>query len=210
MKRRRNVEWYWTRSTGDTIDLVGTPWVDDVTAQVNRVVADPQLRILVGPRVLELLERANKAPRRQGPMFTKVSRADIQPEPYEGASEGWFRDALTGNEVVQEDDGTWYRVTPPPAGAFTVGELVRLDCELKAAHGRLADAAAAGVLTRKQRELAGPDLGDVTEDVEMRVGLQKMQLTPEEEQEFKRKVLTTLAERHANPAFKRLKRRVMR
>jgi hypothetical protein len=209
----KNPEYYWTKGPDTPIDLSSTPWVADVSRDVELVGKDPQLRLLVGPRVFALMERARNAPRRTGPFSTKIAASAVEPVPYEGASPGWFRDAKTGDEIVQEDDGSWHRITRPPPGAFTVGELVLLDAELEAALGRLADAADANMLSRAQRKLAGERLGEAAEDVAMRVMLQRLQLTAEEEQTMKRSALEMIADLDENPApaaQRRLKQKLLR
>lgn len=198
---------YWTLSPTDRLDLASTPWPAEVSEDLAAVMADPQLRLLVGSAIPKLMDRALTAPRRTGRLFTEVRRDSVEPVEYEGASDGWYKDALTGDEIVHETDGRWLRVTPPPEGAFTVGELVRLNQEFDEALERLALAAEAGLLSQSQRELAAHRLGESGENLEMRIAILKLQPTPEEAMAIKRSALEILADSDDNPGA--VKRRLL-
>lgn len=143
--RVRNVETYMTKSPTDPLDV---PWADEFFADVTEAFSEPEIVLLVSPETKTLLRRLETAPRRQK-YFERVTRAEIDPVVDPAlVDEGWYRDMRTGRGVVVEDDGSWFRETPHPAGAFTIGELVRLeslmwkDADRMAEHAeRLSDAA---------------------------------------------------------------------
>ncbi|KKK67879.1 hypothetical protein LCGC14_2949640, partial [marine sediment metagenome] len=94
---RPDEEFYFEQAPTEGVSL--GVWGDEVIEETAAARADPQLRLLLGRRVLELLDRLASAPRREK-MFERVSRMLIEPIEVPDADEGWYRDAKTGGWVV--------------------------------------------------------------------------------------------------------------
>lgn len=191
------------------------PWADETLEDLEKVMADPQLRLLMGAETIRLIERMRDAPRRESPIFKRVRRADIDPTPFFEAPEGHFRDAKTGGLVVYEDHPSlgkpyWVMEKPHPKGAFTFGELARLEALLWAAGRRMADERE--FLSHKQREWAAHGLVEAADTLSVVIALH--QVDPETAEKLKRKALEILA-REDNPTLvscriRALKRRLMK
>lgn len=132
---------YFTQGPQEPLD-VDVPWRDETLAALDPAEADPQLRLLMGPRLQSLAYRLRTAPSRPRPRMERVTLAEIRPVEYAGAEEGWYLDERSGRKVVFEDvvNRGWWRETPYPRDAFTLGELAALESEMEAAGGRFADA----------------------------------------------------------------------
>jgi hypothetical protein len=157
---------HWTTGPNDPISL--GVWTEEVLDDLYVVVDNPQLRMLMGPEALRLIERMRDAPRRQPPYWARISRMRIDPQPYFEAPEGHFIDANTGQIVVYEDeipgqDPYWVIEKPHPPGAFTFGELVALHFILTNTLRKIADERE--LLSRKQRELAAYKLAESIDDL---------------------------------------------
>lgn len=226
-RRVRNVEGrdprlgHWTSGPSDPISL--GVWADETLEDLDRVMGDPQLKLLLGADAIQLIGRMRDAPRREGPIFKRVRREDIDPQPYENAPEGHFLDARTGSIVVYEDhpdvikwaEGNpyWSMELPHPEGAFTLGELARLEALLWAISQRLVD----------ERELLSPDQRQLATAVPEAANTLAMilaihQLDPETSEKMKRTALEIIAKRDENPGprtqgrgrVQTLKRRLLR
>lgn len=190
--KRRNPpeDFYFTEAPTDPVD-VGA-WGQEVQDTLEAVRADPQLRLLMGPRVWELAERLRTAPRRSK-FFQRVrAGTHVEPVAVDGADEGWYRDAISGQWVVQEEDGSWYLEVPHPVGAFTLGEMAELESLLWAGAERLAAAAQQGMLDRQQRE-AAVGVVEAADNLAMRLAIHKWHPDPETAAQVKRQALEVLA-----------------
>lgn len=198
-------EFYFDEGPNEPIDL--GVWREEVLNDTKAASTDPQLRLLLGARTRELLNRVATAPTRSK-YFERV-RAGIHIEPVEveGAEEGWYRDAVSGRWVVQEDDGTWYRDVEHPPGAFTLGEMVELEARLWGAGEALAQAAEAGLLDHRQRE-AAVGVVEAADNLQMRIMIHKWHPDEATRREAKRTALEIIAAR--DPEMKKLKRKLLR
>lgn len=189
---------HWTTGPNDPISL--GVWTEEALDDLYEVMADPQLRMLLGSETIALIERMRDAPRRGSPIWRNISRMEIDPVSYFGAPEGYFRDAKTGLIVVYEDEipgkkPYWVIEVPHPPGAFTYGELALLHVLLNAAMNRMVENRE--LLSRKQRELAAYKLAETVESLEMILMLH--QVDEETAKKLKRAALELLA-RDQNPA----------
>jgi len=208
-----NAEQYWTRGPNDPVEFN----LDDFVPTMERAYASRRVRALVPGDAWRLYERLRDAPQR-AKWFERVSwtEVDLAPDPEAFEDEPWRHvDERTGRKVVQEDDGSLWRDTAYPEGAFTIGELVRLRDLLWSGAERAAQAAEAGTLAMPDR-LAAVELVEAADELDMRIALLQLQpASAEEAQEIKRRVLEVLA-RSENPAppkprdNAKLKRRLMR
>jgi len=172
---------------------VDVPWRDETLQAIDAVAADLELRMLMGARLHALAARLRSAPSRPRPKMERVTLAQIRPVEFPGASPGWYLDQLSGREVVFEDvvNRGWWRETPYPIDAFTLGELVFLESELWAAGERFANAREN--LTQAQRVLA-VELVEAADGLQMRLALMQWRPdSPEEEEAMKRSMLEALA-----------------
>lgn len=204
---RSNPEFFVSKSPTDKLDLSGSPWPDEVKGNFDKLNRDPQLRLLIGPAIPKLVDRALHAPRRRGPGWVKASGVgrNLVQHPDE---DQWLVDVDTGETYLFEEDGRWrqagwWKQVRPPDGAFTYGEMMLLDYELTRALERLAVAAEAGALNAKQRRLAGVELGEAAENVGLRLHIYNIHTTPEEAKALKRSILEFIA-RDENPRLRRM------
>lgn len=193
---------------GDTpptagVDLHG-PMAAEVASDVAPALRDPQLRMLMGARTLQLLKRLKDSPRRKK-MFERVRRDQIEPVEIVDADEGWYRDAKTGRWVVYEDqlrgEPYWVRECPFPRGVFTFGELAELDYRLWGAGEAFAEAAQGGLLDTKQRKAAAKLL-DAAENIQMRLAVAKWRPDPKQAQKIKRQALEVLGGGSKRPSLR--------
>jgi len=184
---------FMTEAPTDPIDV---PWAEEVLDATDDAREDPQLRLMLGGRPVELLDRLERAPRRNR-YFMRVRSDQIDPVEVPDADEGWYRDVRTGRWAVLEDDG-WRLETPFPAGAFTLGELAELDRSLSAAAEAMAQAAEAGILTPEQRKAAF-GVVNAAENVELRLALHAWQPSPEEREAIKASALEMIAASEPEP-----------
>ena len=214
MKRYENPrpseEFYLTEAPTEGVDL--GVWGDEVLKDTEAARHDSQLRLLLGARTLQLLDRLAQAPTRHK-YFERV-RAGIHIEPVEvfDADEGWYRDAVTGRWVVQEEDGSWFLEVPHPPGVFTLGEMVELEARLWGASEALAQAAEGGFLDTRQRQAA---LGvvEAADNLQMRLTIKKWHPDQQTRNEAKRDALEVLAGERGRPELtvvKKLKRKLLR
>ncbi len=169
---RPDEEFYFEQAPTEGVSL--GVWGDEVIEETAAARADPQLRLLLGRRALELLDRLASAPRREK-MFERVSRMLIEPIEVPDADEGWYRDAKTGDWVVYEDQFDppyWVREIPHPPGAFTVGEMVELEALLWGAGEAFAQAAENGLLDQRQRQ-AAVGVIEAADNLQMRITIKK-------------------------------------
>lgn len=198
-RKKKNPERYMTESPNTPMDIRGAVWAEEVPRDILEAARDPQIRMLLGPRVMQLIDRVRNAPRREGPYSTPVDIEEIDPFEFDGSSEGWYIDGISGNYVVEEEDGSWHMITPPPRNAFTVGELAMLDHELAVALERLAQAAERGLLDAQQKQIIVEKVVESADFVGMILSLQSLQLSPEEEKAMKLEALQIISEREENP-----------
>lgn len=207
MARPKDPRIYWNVPPTAAVEVKG-PLRSEVLEFTRAALADPQLRLLMGSKVLSLLGRLESAPTRDR-MFERVPFASIRPVAYEGARPGWYLDEISGLLVVFEDEADppyWSRETPFPAGAFTAGELAALEAELWSAAGRLADATT--TLTPTQRQ-AAIGVVEAADDVDLRVTMMNLHLPREEEEAIKRTILELLGREENPPMASRLGCEVM-
>lgn len=188
------VETYWTRSPSEPVDV---PWSDELLDDLGPTLRDPQMRLLLDPQMLELLDRLATAPRRTK-YVERTQRSRIQPMEYPGAEEGWFLDQRTGRRVVLDEDG-WFIETPHPAGAVTAGELVQLEHLLWDTAKHAAVLSSEGMLTEDQRQKAAA-LVDAAENLSLRLSVLQIQADPHAASQLKQEALGIMA-REANRSF---------
>jgi len=220
MKRRRNVESYWTIGPHDPIDLKIAAWPDEVTADLATIFDEPALALLVDARVRPLLERAQTAPRRKK-AWQRISDANAEARELAPLPDaGWYRDMRTGENLVYEDlldPPHWALELPLPQGAFTLGEMTGLLDALRRTGETFVREAQAGRLSRAQREKAAR-IAEAIENLELRLAVKQLQpSSPEEAEALKRSALGVLAgEGSRKPELKivdsnpSLKRKLMR